>query len=216
MTCDSVMSFEIRIAHGPRLFLYTVRPTPTDRVETTKKLKIRGLWFPRDAIQHWSLVTLCGLWVVGKHTNIIISMLTLSRCVPIVRFGYVASSLAVALGISLLRCRCFIGQSKLDSTVLFTRAHHFFLFTDRVGAAGKICRSYVHKRASGSRCRAHGSSKVDHASHRQPSPHTTMSDADTFPLSSAKTHAILSSIGFLILLPVGVLVARYVRTFTPR
>jgi len=44
--------------------------------------------------------------------------------------------------------------------------------------------------------------------------------SDIFPLSpleqTAKTHAILCSIGFLILLPIGVLVARFSRTFTPR
>jgi hypothetical protein len=41
-----------------------------------------------------------------------------------------------------------------------------------------------------------------------------------FPLlpieTKAKTHALLCTIGFLILLPIGVLVARYVRTFTKR
>ncbi|KAF9067966.1 hypothetical protein BDP27DRAFT_1225111 [Rhodocollybia butyracea] len=41
----------------------------------------------------------------------------------------------------------------------------------------------------------------------------------TFPLTflevQAKNHALLSTIGFLILLPFGVLVARYARTFTP-
>ncbi|KAJ4478806.1 hypothetical protein C8J55DRAFT_549803 [Lentinula edodes] len=43
--------------------------------------------------------------------------------------------------------------------------------------------------------------------------------ATSFPLQPleimAKNHAILSTTGFLILLPVGVLVARYARTFTP-
>ncbi|EIN04623.1 hypothetical protein PUNSTDRAFT_75977 [Punctularia strigosozonata HHB-11173 SS5] len=34
--------------------------------------------------------------------------------------------------------------------------------------------------------------------------------------SRARTHALLSSIGFLILLPLGVLLARYARTFTSR
>jgi hypothetical protein len=40
------------------------------------------------------------------------------------------------------------------------------------------------------------------------------------PLSSleikARTHAILCTVGFLILLPLGVLLARYARTFTRR
>lgn len=44
--------------------------------------------------------------------------------------------------------------------------------------------------------------------------------ASTFPLSpieqKARTHALLCTIGFLILLPVGTLVARYTRTFTRR
>ncbi|GAV98690.1 hypothetical protein LENED_000083 [Lentinula edodes] len=43
--------------------------------------------------------------------------------------------------------------------------------------------------------------------------------ATSFPLQPleimAKNHAILATTGFLILLPVGVLVARYARTFTP-
>ena len=46
-----------------------------------------------------------------------------------------------------------------------------------------------------------------------------MSDI-TFPLNDierrARNHAILCTTGFLILLPVGVLVARYTRTYTNR
>jgi hypothetical protein len=34
--------------------------------------------------------------------------------------------------------------------------------------------------------------------------------------SRVRTHALLESIGFLVLLPIGVLVARYTRTFTAR
>ncbi|KAF9448143.1 hypothetical protein P691DRAFT_670095 [Macrolepiota fuliginosa MF-IS2] len=47
-----------------------------------------------------------------------------------------------------------------------------------------------------------------------------MSDFPTIPLNSlekqAKTHAILCTTGFLVLLPIGVLVARYTRTYTAK
>lgn len=47
-----------------------------------------------------------------------------------------------------------------------------------------------------------------------------MSDGIIFPLTDmerrARNHAVLCTTGFLILLPVGVLVARYIRTFTNR